>query len=318
MHIAVVRTMLTCLTPRQIVQVLPGTQDTYSRWVRRKQGSTMMIAPESTVFADGITRLHWIKDVSGSPKSIVLFFHGGGYNAPLSDGHLDWCYNMFLGTKSQGNHVAVALLQYVLTPENRYPAQLRQARDALQYLLDLNFDPANIIIGGDSAGGNLALGLLSHIMHPHPSIESLNMAGPLRGAFLVSPWLTNDASTRSFRDKADIDMLSPALIRRSAEDYLPETSPEGWALAMAAPKDWWTDLRTAVEEVYLTVGEHELFRDHVVEFSETLKRHQGGTNVRFEVGRGEAHDHILTLHFRRTAVDPPLERMLDWLRCVLK
>lgn len=61
-----------------------------------------------------------------------------------------------------------------------------------------------VFIGGDSAGGNLALALLSHILHPHPKFEDelrVKLSAPLAGAILTSPWVkfptTDDSAKRN-------------------------------------------------------------------------------------------------------------------------
>jgi acetyl esterase/lipase len=52
-------------------------------------------------------------------------------------------------------------------------------------------DPENIIIYGDSGGGNLAAALTSHLLHSHPStttpINPIILTAHLRGLILQSP-----------------------------------------------------------------------------------------------------------------------------------
>lgn len=91
--------------------------------------------------------------------------------------------------------VAAALLEYDLTTEQKYPRQLQQASLALQHLLQIGYQPGDIFIGGDSAGGHLSVSLLSHLMHKHPAVPSVDLSGPLAGAFLISPWVTGDSSS---------------------------------------------------------------------------------------------------------------------------
>lgn len=46
-----------------------------------------------------------------------------------------------------------------------------------------------IVIAGDSAGGNLTLGLISHLLHPHPDVPKVELSGPLATTILISPWV---------------------------------------------------------------------------------------------------------------------------------
>lgn len=220
--------------------------------------------------------------------------------------------------------LSIAILEYSLTPEFMYPTQLKQARNALSHLLHAGIQPGDIFIAGDSAGGNLALALLSLAMHPIPSIDPLHLDEPLAGAILVSPWLTDDTTTPSFERNAYLDMLSPQLIKQSASIFL--TTPirsaelrnaQGWAFPLFARSDWWNELDTVVEAMYITVGAQEIFHDHVVEFSRMLQAGLRGrhstTSIHLDVGKTEAHDHVLTIAMSRAEKNPPLERMIAWL-----
>ena len=66
-------------------------------------------------------------------------------------------------------------------PESPFPTQLRQANAALTHLLNRGIPPENIIVGGDSAGRNLSLQLVSHVLHPLPSLPP---SGKLKNTFL--------------------------------------------------------------------------------------------------------------------------------------
>ena len=117
--------------------------------------------------------------------------------------------------------VSVLLLAYTLVPEARYPTQLNQAATALSYLLyDQKRDPSSIVIGGDSAGGNLALSLLSHILHPRPDTPRLTLTSPLRGALLISPWVNFSTKHSSYVRNAGKDSLVENMLRKWGAMYL--------------------------------------------------------------------------------------------------
>src|SRR3546814_5884345 len=52
---------------------------------------------------------------------------------------------------------------YRLAPFNRFPAALDDCERAYKAVLDLGFAPSRIVLAGESAGGNLVLGLLQQI-----------------------------------------------------------------------------------------------------------------------------------------------------------
>ena len=54
-----------------------------------------------------------------------------------------------------GKDIAIFFLSYTLTPHAVYPTQLKQAVEALRYIIEeVGRSPSNVFIGGDSAGGN--------------------------------------------------------------------------------------------------------------------------------------------------------------------
>lgn len=64
-----------------------------------------------------------------------------------------------------------------------------------------------IIIGGDSAGGNLTLSVLSHLMHPRSDVQEYKLTEPFRGTMLISPWIAF-AYDKPDPKKYNYDMLA--------------------------------------------------------------------------------------------------------------
>ncbi|KAH8721585.1 hypothetical protein GQ44DRAFT_829147 [Phaeosphaeriaceae sp. PMI808] len=58
------------------------------------------------------------------------------------------------------------------------PAQLQKVAAVLAYLAKQS-EASRIFLAGDSAGGNLVLALLSHILHPHPDVPVVELKQPL-------------------------------------------------------------------------------------------------------------------------------------------
>lgn len=254
-------------TPRQMQLLMPSTVATYQAFIRRArararaQGDTELLEQlreDIEVLPDGASHLLWIGDRSQATK-FVYFFHGGGYMVPAAPGHLEWCLQAYVraapsplsrsdaqpsgGEGGRGaEKVAVAVLQYTLVPSARFPTQMRQAAAGLRHLLvEHGIRPGQLVVGGDSAGGNLTLQLLGHLLHPYfPTAATAEEAGaeaeahsttihltePLAGAFLVSPLASGKTNTRSFQDGKPCDMLSLGIFDEPKREMFHEPTPK--------------------------------------------------------------------------------------------
>ena len=72
------------------------------------------------------------------------------------------------------------MLDYRLAPQNVYPAALEDAVKAYKGLLQMGYKPDNIILMGDSAGGNLSLALAVYLRD--------NKIPQPKAIVLLSPW----------------------------------------------------------------------------------------------------------------------------------
>ncbi|VZH92857.1 unnamed protein product [Fusarium fujikuroi] len=81
-----------------------------------------------------------------------------------------------------------------------------------------------IILAGDSAGGNLCLGLLRHLIKPHPSIPPIVQAqgetGSIAATCLNSPWVNLQNNGESYRQNANQDCLDKGALDRWRKAYL--------------------------------------------------------------------------------------------------
>lgn len=109
-------------------------------------------------------------------------------------------------------------------PEAQYPKQLCQAAELLHHLIEKEGrKPSDIIIAGDSAGGNLSLALLSHILHPHPEVPTkINLSEPLRATVLISPWVDFSTEQPSFERNYQTDMLPGEIATRWGGAFIGE------------------------------------------------------------------------------------------------
>ena len=92
---------------------------------------------------------------TGSPLPLLLYFHGGGFMVGDLDTHDSLCR---LLCSNAG--IVVVAVEYRLAPEHPFPAALEDAQGALQWAREaatqLGIDRDRILVGGDSAGGNLS------------------------------------------------------------------------------------------------------------------------------------------------------------------
>ncbi|MFC7474462.1 alpha/beta hydrolase [Dankookia sp. GCM10030260] len=89
------------------------------------------------------------------PFPLLVFYHGSGFVLCSLDTHDGICRNL-----SAGAGCVVVSVDYRLAPEHRFPAGLEDCLSATRWCAEnaaaLGADAARLVVGGDSAGGNLA------------------------------------------------------------------------------------------------------------------------------------------------------------------
>lgn len=150
-------------------------------------------------------------------RRVFLHFQGGAYVlSGCRDTDVGFAASLLL--RSPGDSVLFPQYRLSSYPGNRYPAAFQDAVTAYAHLVfDLRIPPSDIVLSGDSAGGNLALALLRYItMHkellPEPA-----------GVLLWSPWvdLSVSAESLSRRVNYDTDFIPASLLRWADRVFLP-------------------------------------------------------------------------------------------------
>jgi acetyl esterase/lipase len=245
---------------------------------------------------------------------VVVYFHGGGYhNALVKQAHVPGAYE--IGTQLRAS--SVFLLEYTLTPGAKYPTQLQQAVLAWNYLLnEREIVPARILLGGDSAGGHLALTLLAHGMQPCPGVTPMAQLGPdenrLKGLLLISPWPNMRADVPSFRMFEHIDMINIEGVHDFIDLYGPRLG-EVWAEPLAADRSFWANL--PVENLLVTCGNAECLRDSIVELFDGLKAaEENGARCDLIFAEGEIHVHSALDYVLGIGPCESRRGIIDWVR----
>ena len=154
----------------------------------------------------------WLHPAATPLVGTLLYLHGGGYFACSPQTH-----RPITGKFAQAG-LAVFSPDYRLAPEHPFPAAIDDAVAVYRGLLASGISPAGLAIGGDSAGGGLALATL----------VSLRDAGdPLpAAAMLFSPWTDLAGTGDSLRTNHRRDAMFPNDgMDRAAAPYLAGTDP---------------------------------------------------------------------------------------------
>lgn len=168
-----------------------------------------------TPLRDGPRLVPALRLETAEARGQLLWFHGGAYCLGSARTHAGLAAALAsrIGT-------GAVLADYRLAPEHRFPAAVEDALSAYRALLAEGVDPARMVVGGDSAGGGLALGLIHQLLG-----EGL----PVPAAVVVfSPWTDLTLAGASLRTLAAADACLPA-------DRLPEVRDA--YLGTADPRD---------------------------------------------------------------------------------
>jgi epsilon-lactone hydrolase len=148
------------------------------------------------------------------PRGTIFHIHGGGFALGSAAGSVGLASS--LARKTGMRAVSV---DYRLAPEHPYPAGLQDVTAAYRALLEQAGSAAHVVVSGESAGGNLAVGLLVA-----GKADGLTMPA---AALLLSPMTDLTATGGSYAGKADVDpAISAKAIRTRTADYLAGTDTD--------------------------------------------------------------------------------------------
>lgn len=174
------------------------------------------------------------------PGPLILYLHGGGYvfGSPRT-------HRAMLARLSSDAGCPALLPVYRRAPEHAFPAALDDAARAYEAVMHR---PGGVILGGDSAGGGLALALLAAIL-------DRDLPKPL-GTFAFSPLTDMRFSGESVLRNAESDAVLPAaragdmaeMYLQGADPHDPRASPLFATFAGASP-------------IWLTATEGEILLD---------------------------------------------------------
>lgn len=180
---------------------------------------------------------------------VILYLHGGGYVFGSSRSH-----RSMLARLSGLTGMPACLPDYRLAPEHPFPAPLE---DALAVYLDLSAQRP-VIIGGDSAGGGLALALLAETLKHR-------MRRPL-AVFCFSPLTDMTFAGESVVANRKVEAVLPAArVGELADMYLQGVSPRD---PRASPL--FAQFKGG-GPVWLTVGDTEILLDDTRRMADRLR-----------------------------------------------
>ncbi|NMF91660.1 alpha/beta hydrolase [Aromatoleum petrolei] len=153
---------------------------------------------------------------------LLIYFHGGGWCVGSVQSHDALCRRMVNRTGC-----AVLSVDYRLAPEHPFPAAVEDALFATEWALthaqEFAFDPARLGLGGDSAGGNLAL------------VTALRLrdrgAPALRCLCLIYPCTEIESSRPSREAYASGYFLDRESLSWFFERYLPDGDTSDWRVS---------------------------------------------------------------------------------------
>ena len=235
-------------------------------------------------------------------NGIVLEMHGGGYVGGMSNNH------RILGLRQAtlADAGEVYFVNYRLAPAHVYPAALEDAVAVYKELLNRGIKGENIILTGDSAGGNLAVELALYLKEnklPQPGVIAL-----------ASPWTTFEhkkGTSRYYNDEKDVILGKGTPLNIPVKDakYKGKLSRKDPRLSPI-----YADL-SGLPPMLIQAGGNELFLTESVRLAE--KAAADGTTVTLTVYPGMSHDFALLLPEMQDSIDS-LKEIADFANRYMK
>ncbi|MFW5656761.1 MAG: alpha/beta hydrolase [Bacteroidota bacterium] len=248
------------------------------------------VTPEETT----IKGMHaeWLIPQGAPAEKVVMYVHGGGYVSGSCSDHRG-----VVSKFAKNTGFSNLLYEYRLAPEHPFPAAVEDSVSVYQHLLDKGYDPANILIAGESAGGGLTLATLL-------ALKEHNLPTPV-AAVAIAPWtdLTCSGDSYTTKNKRSVAPLNSwSVFARHYAGNHPKDTP------LMSPL--FGDL-AGLPPLFINSGMDDELFDDGRRFAEKAKA--AGVDVTFRAGKDMVHCYPLL-----TGMFPEATRAMDEIVAFVK
>lgn len=234
-----------------------------SQWLIKQGLARVRLAADigrEAVSADGVPCVR-LSPRDAAQDRVLLYLHGGGFVYGLTPPHLEMVAHL-----ARRMNTTALLVDYRVAPGHPFPAALDDCVTAYRWLLTQGVSARNIVIAGNSAGGNLTL---TTLMTLRDSGDPLPAAGAC-----LSP--VADLTDRGFRsDDFKDPLLPPRATRIYTTSYVAQNDGRN-PLISPVFGDW-----HGLPPLLVHAGEDEILRADAVRVKALAEA--AGVDVRLEI-----------------------------------
>jgi acetyl esterase len=272
-----------------------------------RQGGPVMAATEErsigTDAGEVRIRIHRpARDRTAALAPALVYLHGGGWTLFSLDTH-----DRVMREYAHRAGVTVVGVDYALSPEAKFPRALEQTIGVVEWLHarggELGIDSARLALGGDSAGGNLAVATALRL-------RDAGKRTMLRALLLSYAAIDSECSPAAVaRYGGDAFMLTGEEMRQFWANYLISTDQarDPYACPMRA------DLR-GLPPVFLGISECDVLAEQNLAFASALRA--AGVETKAVVYPGATHSFLEAVSIARVA-GRALQEGSGWLQSEL-
>lgn len=212
----------------------------------------------------------WVQPANVPSDRAIVHLHGGWFNFGAAK-----AYRHFVGQIAKRAGARAFVPDYRLAPEHPFPAATDDVLACYRGLAGRTV--RRIVLTGDSAGGNLALGLASRIAGEARSTEA-----PLVGVAVLSPVTDLSLSGATYETRAEADPLfTRPQVAALLHSYLAGTNARH---PLASPLH---GRLTGLPPIRIHVGDDEVLLDDSLRYAERAV--SAGVDARIDVWMGMPH-----------------------------
>jgi epsilon-lactone hydrolase len=213
-----------------------------------------------SVSADGVA-CEWIIPQGCPIERVLLYLHGGGFVYGLTPQHLRMVEYLArkMGTPS-------LMVDYRLAPDHPFPAALDDCVSAYRWLLKQGISANNIVVAGDSAGGNLTI---------TSAMKLRDAADPLPAALACLSPVGDFSGGNNKPDRFKDPLLPQKAMKLYNQSYVSRNDPHE-PLISPVYGNW-----RGLPPMLIHVGEDEILRADAVRMADMAK--SAGVEVRVEI-----------------------------------